>query len=128
MPRTPTKPTVKVEARPYPSSSPPSNDSDSRDDGSAKKKKLDRKGSKGSVWTGEEQLQLFHFAMNRNGRSWGDAVPGKSGVQACSLWTWVFYLLMIERAHEDSKRLLPYIEKAVVDRGKWRRLDNVILP
>ena len=84
MPRTPTKPTPKVES---PSSSPPSNDSDSKEDGSAKKTKVDRKGSKGSVWTGEEQLQLFHFAINRNGRSWGDAVPGKSGVQACSLWT-----------------------------------------
>lgn len=87
MPRTPTKSTVKVESQPYPSFSPPSNDSDSKDDGSLKKGKVDKKGSKGSAWTGEEQLQLFQFAMNRNGRSWGDAVPGKSGVQACSLWT-----------------------------------------
>jgi len=51
MPRTPTKATVKVESQPYPSSSPTSKSSDSKDGGSAKKVKADRTGEKASVWT-----------------------------------------------------------------------------
>jgi len=88
MPRTPPKPTAKVEFRPYPSSSPPSNDSSSKDTGSSgnSKMKVDRKGPKG-VWTAEEQKQLLHFAINRNGRGWGEAVPGKTANQASCLWS-----------------------------------------
>ena len=86
MPRTPIKATVKVESQPYPSSSPTSKTSNSKDDGSAKKVKADRTGEKASAWTAEEQKQLLHFALNRNGRGWEEAVPGKTGNQAGTLW------------------------------------------
>jgi len=86
MPRTPTKATVKVEFQPYPSSSPTSKNSDSRDGGSTKKVKADRTGEKASAWTAEVQKQLLHFALNRNGRWWEEAVPGKTGNQAGTLW------------------------------------------
>jgi len=89
MPKTPTKSTaVKREStQPYPSSPPVSGGSDTQDEVNDQKLKASRKGTKGSAWTGEEQKQLLHFALNRNGRGWGEAVPGKTATQASSIWT-----------------------------------------
>jgi hypothetical protein len=91
MPKTPTKPAaVKRESTlPYPSSSSPSpnDDSDSKDEVSPKNVKGEGTGSSKSVWTAAEQKQLFQFAINRKGRGWGEAVPGKTAAQARCLWS-----------------------------------------
>jgi hypothetical protein len=62
---------------------------------------------------------LLHFALNRNGRGWEEAVPGKTGEQAGSLWRYVVPITFLAlRAYETRKRVLPYIEKAVEERAK----------
>ena len=40
----------------------------------------------GRPWTGEEKIQLLHFALERNGRGFGEAVPGRTASQASQTW------------------------------------------
>lgn len=43
--------------------------------------------TKGNTWTADELKLLFHFAVNRNGRGWGESVPGRTSSQASQAWT-----------------------------------------
>lgn len=60
-------------------------------------------GGKGTAWTGEELIQLFRFAMDRDGRDWGVAVQGRTANQARQTWT---------------KSIKPFIEKGLLERGR----------
>jgi hypothetical protein len=42
--------------------------------------------SKATAWTGAELVQLFRFAMDRNGREWAVAVEGRTASQARQTW------------------------------------------
>jgi hypothetical protein len=92
MPRAPSKTnrTPNKRAQPYPSSSPVSDDSEIKpsdvgDDTKPQTKSTGKKG-RGTAWSGEDLQQLFDFALNRNGRDWGEAVPGRTANQARQTW------------------------------------------
>jgi hypothetical protein len=79
--KTDTTPTKR--AAPYPASSP---NSDDQSDTKSQIETPNKKG-KGMTWSGEELKQLLHFALNRNGRGWGEAVRGRTANQANQTWT-----------------------------------------
>ena len=78
MPRTPKKPRADstTPTKPYPTSSP--------DDKTDIKTTINN--AKATAWTGEELVILFRFAMDRNGRDWGQAVEGRNASQARQTW------------------------------------------
>lgn len=89
MPRTPKK----SSARNGPYASPASSSSEDH------KPKI-RTPTKGTAWTAHELKTLLHFALDRNGRSWGEAVPGRTTSQASQTWRWAF--LSAEHVCEDD--------------------------
>jgi hypothetical protein len=80
MPRTPKKPSGESSSlhKPYPST-PDKTESKASMRGNIN-------GGKGTAWTGEELIELFRFAMDRNGRDWGVAVQGRTANQARQTW------------------------------------------
>jgi hypothetical protein len=81
--------------------------------------------SKGNAWTGDELKALFHFALKRDGRSWDEAVVGRTANQALQTWSYVYQLRQHERSlliRVGRKSLVPFLEKALEDRagGKER--------
>jgi len=114
MPATPARARVKEDKKPYikPDPSPPSTptphrvssaktapstasqrsydssdiDGKTYDGPQTKPKSSPKSRAAGKAWTGDEKVQLFHFALERNGRGWDEAVMGRTASQASQTW------------------------------------------
>jgi len=71
---------------------------------------------------------LFDFAMNRDGRGWEQAVPGRTSNQSQQTWTLVFTTLSSSTISIADllrrKSILPFIRKSLEERamgGKTRK-------
>ena len=116
MPATPARSRVKGDKKPYikpdPATSPPSTPTPNRissakttpstaspgpynssdidgktyDAPETKPKSSPKSRAAGKAWTGDEKVQLFRFALERNGRGWDEAVMGRTASQASQTW------------------------------------------